>query len=96
MNISVVIPVYNGEDTIAYCLKSLLAQAGSQHALEIIVVDDGSRDATGVVVAEYPTGASFLSRATWGRLRLETAVPGKHPARFSCLLTPIASPVIHG
>lgn len=55
MNISVVIPVYNGEDTIAYCLKSLLAQAGSQHALEIIVVDDGSRDATGVVVAEYPT-----------------------------------------
>ena len=61
MNISVVIPVYNGEDTIAPCLASLLAQADSPHALEIIVADDGSRDGTRAAVAQYP-GVRLISQ----------------------------------
>ena len=53
MNISVVIPVYNGETTIARCLDSLLSQVGRQVKAEIIVVDDGSTDRTREVVASY-------------------------------------------
>ncbi|MBQ7846500.1 MAG: glycosyltransferase [Clostridia bacterium] len=42
--VSVVIPVYNGEGAIQACLQSLQAQQGVE--MEIIVVDDGSTDAT--------------------------------------------------
>ncbi len=45
--ISVVIPAYNNEKTLGACLDALLAQATQD--CEIIVVDDGSRDATRAV-----------------------------------------------
>ena len=61
MNISVVIPVYNGEGTIESCLASLLSQAASPHTLEIIVSDDGSRDRTRAVVAQYK-GVRLISQ----------------------------------
>jgi glycosyltransferase involved in cell wall biosynthesis len=50
--VSVVIPAFNAQDTISYCLDSLMAQehAGSY---EVIVVDDGSVDRTGELVARY-------------------------------------------
>lgn len=44
MKVSVVIPVYNEADVIEECLESLRRQ--SYKNLEIIVVDDGSSDAT--------------------------------------------------
>ena len=49
--ISIVIGVYNEEDTIARTLQSLLGQTMS--AFEIIVVDDGSTDNTAEVVADF-------------------------------------------
>jgi len=45
MKLSVIIPVYNAEPYIGACLHSLLAYAGE--ALEVLVVDDGSRDGSG-------------------------------------------------
>lgn len=42
--ISVIVPVYNGERTIEACLGSITAQQGAD--LEILVIDDGSTDAT--------------------------------------------------
>lgn len=44
-NISIVIPVYNGEETIQRCLDSVVKQS-SRNIEEIIVVDDGSSDKT--------------------------------------------------
>ena len=48
--ISVIIPVYNGAETIRITLRSLLEQSWSN--LQIIVVDDASDDATCEIVRE--------------------------------------------
>ncbi|WP_291321046.1 glycosyltransferase [Desulfonatronospira sp.] len=49
--ISVIIPAYNAENTVATALESLLSQTWSN--LEIIVVDDCSTDNTSEVVKQY-------------------------------------------
>ncbi|GAA1861744.1 glycosyltransferase family 2 protein [Brevibacterium marinum] len=46
--VSVIIPVFDGEDTISDCLRSVTSQ--THLPLEIIVVDDGSHDATADIV----------------------------------------------
>lgn len=48
--ISVIIPVYNAQKTIEKCIKSILVQTYSN--LEIIVVNDGSKDKTGEICEE--------------------------------------------
>ena len=45
--ISVIVPVYNSRDTLARCVKSLQAQTLAD--LEIILVDDGSSDGSGML-----------------------------------------------
>src|ERR1051325_2823539 len=62
--ISVVIPVYNGADTIARAIKSVLEQTYSP--LECIVVDDGSTDDTGKVVASFGARVGYLRQANAG------------------------------
>ena len=52
MKISVVIPAYNRVQTLARAIDSVLAQ--SYKVSEIIVVDDGSSDATSEVAKNYP------------------------------------------
>lgn len=49
--ISVIVPVYNVEAYVGACLDSLLGQTYSN--LEILVVDDGSTDRSGVICDEY-------------------------------------------
>lgn len=49
--ISVIVPAYNIEKEIGRALDSILAQSFSD--LEIIVVDDGSQDGTGMIVDRY-------------------------------------------
>ena len=51
--VSVIVPVHNGEATIRTCLEALLAQDWPRDALEVIVVDNRSTDATRAIVAEY-------------------------------------------
>ena len=50
--ISVVIPAFNRQDTISYCLDSVLAQTYKN--LEVIVVDDCSTDSTVSMVRSHP------------------------------------------
>lgn len=49
--VSVIIPAYNIEDYIGRCLDSIISQTYKN--LEIIVVDDGSRDHTGEILDNY-------------------------------------------
>jgi len=51
--VSVIIPAYNAEAFIAETLASVVAQTLTD--IEIIVVDDGSRDGTARVVQSFPT-----------------------------------------
>lgn len=51
MDVSVVIPLFNGEEHVRETLDSVLAQTLSPR--EIVVVDDGSTDASPTIVEEY-------------------------------------------
>jgi glycosyltransferase involved in cell wall biosynthesis len=52
--ISVIVPAYNGEQTISACLRSLLSQTFSD--FEIICFNDGSTDGTEAVIADFVSG----------------------------------------
>ncbi len=67
MNISVIIPAYNGAATISETLHSLLAQTYSNW--EAIIVDDGSVDNIAEVVAEFSKNDNrilFVSQSNLG------------------------------
>lgn len=49
--VSVIVPAYNAEETLAQTLDSLVAQTLKE--IEIIVVDDGSTDKTGEIISKY-------------------------------------------
>lgn len=48
--ISVIITIYNAEKYVRQCIESVQHQ--TYHNLEIILVDDGSTDASGQIIAE--------------------------------------------
>lgn len=65
--ISVIVPVFNGEGYLADCLQSLLDQTFRD--FEVLVVDDGSRDATNAIArkfAERDSRVRLLTKANGG------------------------------
>ena len=49
--VSVIVPVFNREKTIRRCIDSILTQTHGD--LELILVDDGSQDGTGLICDHY-------------------------------------------
>lgn len=71
MKLSVIIPAYNAEKTIALCLDSVLAQTVPEY--EVYVVNDGSTDATEEIlknyVQRYPARLHYLTVENGGQGR---------------------------
>lgn len=68
--VSVIIPVYNDTDRLMQCLECLAAQSYPRDRLEVIVVDNGSRESPRKRVEEFP----FCKFA-------EESTPGSYAAR---------------
>ena len=50
---SVIVPVYNGASTLDACLRALAHQTVPRTSYEVIVVDDGSADASAAIAARH-------------------------------------------
>ena len=51
MTLSIIIPIYNVADSLRRCVDSVLAQFSSN--FELLLVDDGSTDESGLIADEY-------------------------------------------
>ena len=51
MKLSIIIPVYNTREYLAACLDSVLDNACNDY--EIVIVNDGSTDDSGIIAAGY-------------------------------------------
>lgn len=51
MKLSIIIPIYNRENTLARCLNSILSMKMNDY--EVLMVDDGSTDGSGDICKEY-------------------------------------------
>ena len=50
-DVSVIVPIYNSEETIGACIESILHQSYTD--TEVILVDDGSTDESGAICESY-------------------------------------------
>jgi len=62
--VSIIVPAYNAERTIAACVQSLLGLDYARERCEVLVVDNGSTDETATLAASYPV--RVLSEPTRG------------------------------
>jgi glycosyltransferase involved in cell wall biosynthesis len=83
MKISIVVPVYNGEETIGRCLEALLNQDYPKGDYEIIVVNDGSGDDTQQIAQQYPVQIIKLDK---NHGRVIARERGAQAARYEHLL----------
>jgi cellulose synthase/poly-beta-1,6-N-acetylglucosamine synthase-like glycosyltransferase len=82
--VSVMIPAYNEAANIGRCLEALLAAGYPREKLDVIVVDDGSTDATPEVVRAY-AGVRLLGRHHEGKVAALNAALSE--ARHELLLS---------
>ena len=68
--ISVIVPVYNGQDYLENCIRSIEDQTYGN--LEVIVVNDGSTDATGVVCDRLKRSYGNVQVLTLGEVGVST------------------------
>lgn len=64
-DVSVIVPTFNRAPMLQECIASLLAQ--SRPPLEVLVVDDGSTDATAEVLRRMPAPVKCLHKANGGK-----------------------------
>jgi glycosyltransferase involved in cell wall biosynthesis len=65
--VSIVIPVYNAEETIANLAEELIAELGREYTLEIVLINDRSQDTSEAICIDlfkkYPSTVRFFSLA---------------------------------
>ncbi len=58
--ISVIVPVYNGEDTIRECVESIFALSCPREDLELLLIDNDSSDCTAAILDCFRDRATIL------------------------------------
>ena len=92
MKVSIVLPVYNGQETIKECLKSIKDLEYFKLNYEVVIVNDGSTDETKKIVEDYiPTlkksGIQVeLINSKTNRGRIEARMTGAQKASYENLL----------
>ena len=75
-SVSVVISAHNESQNIGKCLDSILSQNYPPHKLEIIVVNDRSKDNTGLILEKYMNDHSQIQIITINEVK-----PGISPKK---------------
>ena len=73
-SVSVIIPVYNGAETLPECLRAVQAQTFPAQLYKVVVVDDGSTDDTAEVARGW--GVRIISQPNAG------AAAARNPSFF--------------
>ena len=82
--VSSIIPVYNGEAYLREAVESILAQ--SYRPLEIIIVDDGSTDATALVARSFGDPVRWVHQENAGPAAARNRGIGEARGRFIAFL----------
>src|SRR5262249_36121526 len=83
--VAVVIPVFNGANTISRALDSVLSQTFDQ-PLEIVVVNDGSTDITAEVLERYRGRIRVLDQQNQGPAVARNAAAAQTSAEYLAFL----------
>ena len=82
--VSIIIPVYNGEDYVRKAIDSALAQTYKN--LEILVIDDGSSDGTEGIALSYGSRIRYIKKENGGvASALNRGIKTMHGKYFSWL-----------
>lgn len=87
-SVTIAIPAYNEEDTIADTIESVRSTDYPQDKLEVIVIDDGSTDNTKEIAEEYEAKGdiTFISQENQGKGgALNTALDKASGELFGCV-----------
>ena len=60
VNFSIIIPVYNVQEYLARCVESVVNQTYPQDHLQVILVNDGSKDNSGAMCDKFAAEYSFV------------------------------------
>ncbi|MBV8454244.1 MAG: glycosyltransferase family 2 protein [Deltaproteobacteria bacterium] len=84
-DVAVLIPVFNGANTVARTIDSVLCQRFDGE-FEVIVVNDGSTDATGAVLRQYEGRIRILNQQNHGPAHARNAAAALSTAEYIAFL----------
>ncbi len=89
MKFSVVVPVFNEEDNISLLVDELAAMAEGREGVEVLLVDDGSRDHTWEQIQQAASRYSFVRgvRSLRNRGQSSAMLLGMHHASGDVIVT---------
>jgi glycosyltransferase involved in cell wall biosynthesis len=85
IQVAVIIPVFNGADVVGRAIESALAQRFNGD-FELIVIDDGSTDATAEVLKQYAARVRLVSQPNRGPAAARNAAVAHSRAEFIAFL----------